>query len=157
MGVWPEKFRAEINEYLHQVGNWLLFQTKCKVQPSETYNYNTNESVQLKSRNAMLVLYKSLYSRGKWSFLRTQRTWPARPPHSEFPIPTKATLSEPSTCGTPHPQSFCVVRKVAMWVFNGTVVFQNRAVTCAWNTQSDIAGVFKLQHCQTHHLGGQTV
>ena len=35
MGVWPETFRAKINEYLHQVGNWLLFQTKCKVQPSE--------------------------------------------------------------------------------------------------------------------------
>ena len=25
MGVWPETCRAKINEYLHQVGNWLLF------------------------------------------------------------------------------------------------------------------------------------
>ena len=36
MGVWHETCRAKINEYLHQVGNWLLFQTKCKVQPPET-------------------------------------------------------------------------------------------------------------------------
>ena len=31
----PETCRAKINKYLHQVGNWLLFQTKCKVQPSK--------------------------------------------------------------------------------------------------------------------------
>ena len=51
-----------------------------------------------------------------------------------FRFSTKATLSKLSTCGTPHLQSFCGVRKGAMWVLNGTVVFQNRAVTCAWNT-----------------------
>ena len=31
----PETCRAKINKYLHQVGHWLLFQTKCKVQPSK--------------------------------------------------------------------------------------------------------------------------
>ena len=30
----PETCRTKINKYLHQVGNWLLFQTKCKVQLS---------------------------------------------------------------------------------------------------------------------------
>ena len=33
----PETCRAKINKYLHQVGNWLLFQTKCKVQPSKIW------------------------------------------------------------------------------------------------------------------------
>ena len=33
----PETCRAKINKYSHQVGNWLLFQTICKVQPSKMF------------------------------------------------------------------------------------------------------------------------
>ena len=32
---WWVALLAKINKYLHQVGNWLLFQTKCKVHPSK--------------------------------------------------------------------------------------------------------------------------